>query len=57
MGEHKGVITIIIAVLLLFGLFVAFGNNIISPLLDTIGENFTNMVNSVLPAPTTPPTP
>lgn len=54
MGEHKGVITIIIAVLLLFGLFVAFGNNIISPLLDTIGTNFTNMVNSVLPSPSTP---
>lgn len=55
MGEHKGVITIIIAVLLLFGLFVAFGNNVISPLLDTIGTNFTTMVNSVLPTPAEAP--
>lgn len=46
-GEHKGVITIIIAVIVLFGLFVAFGQNVIGPLLDAIGVKFTNMVNSV----------
>lgn len=47
MGEHKGVITIIIAVLVLFGLFVAFGTNVIGPLLQTIGDNFSTMVNNV----------
>lgn len=47
MGEHKGTITIIIAVIVLFGLFVAFGQNVIGPLLDTIGGKFTSMVNGV----------
>lgn len=47
MGEHKGTITIIIAVIVLFGLFVAFGQNIIGPLLNTIGDKFTEMVNGV----------
>jgi len=47
LGEHKGTITIIIAVIVLFGLFVAFGQNIIGPLLDTIGDKFTTMVDGV----------
>ncbi len=51
MGEHKGAITLLIAVLLLFGLWIAFGQNTIGPLLDDIGSNFKTMVNSVLPSP------
>lgn len=51
MGEHKGSLTIIIAVLLLFGLWVAFGRDTIGPLLTTIGTNFTSLVNNILPSP------
>lgn len=47
MSEHKGALTLVVAVVVLFGLFVAFGQNIVGPLLDTIGDKFTTMVNSV----------
>ncbi|MFL0365721.1 hypothetical protein ACH0BF_22185 [Pseudobacillus sp. 179-B 2D1 NHS] len=47
MGEHKGAITIIIAVLVVFGLFVAFSTDVLDPLLDKIGVAFTKMVDNV----------
>lgn len=47
MAEHKGTITLIIAVLALFALFVTFGTEVISPLMDSIGAQFTSMVTSI----------
>lgn len=47
MGEHKGTLTIIIAVLLIFGAFVALATGVLSPMLDAIGDGFSNMVDSV----------
>ena len=47
MGEHKGTITIIIAVLIIFGAFVAFATGVFEPMLTKIGSGFTKMVDSV----------
>lgn len=47
MGEHKGTITIILAVLIVFGIFVSFATGVIDPLMDSIGDGFSNMVSSV----------
>lgn len=47
MGEHKGTITIIIAVLVIFGIFIAFSTDVIDPMMTKIGNGFTAMVNNV----------
>lgn len=47
MSEHKGAITLIIATLVLFSAFVAFGNDYITPLLGDVGTQFTGLVDSV----------
>lgn len=47
MGEHKGVITLIIIVLILFGIFVAFATGVIDPMMDKVGNNFERMVDDV----------
>lgn len=46
MGEHKGAITLLIVVLILFGIMVAF-TPIFNNIMDTIGINFTKQVDSV----------
>lgn len=46
MAEYKGTITLIVAALVLFGIFVAFGTGIIQPLLDNIGNQLNGMVDS-----------
>ncbi|MGC8229322.1 hypothetical protein ACP2W0_09980 [Pseudobacillus badius] len=47
MSEHKGAITLLIATLLLFSLWVIFGTDVIDPLLKNIGAKFTSMVNMI----------
>lgn len=47
MGEHKGTITLVIAVLVLFGIWIFFGNNYIKPLITDIGESFKSYVDKV----------
>lgn len=47
MGEHKGTITIIIAVLVIFGIFIAFSTDVIDPIMTKIGNGFTAMVDKV----------
>ncbi|MFZ7947180.1 hypothetical protein [Neobacillus sp. 19] len=58
MAEHKGAITLLIAVLLLFSLWIFFGENYISPILTSIGDGFTTMVDNVFSVtPNTPTQP
>lgn len=47
MDSHKGAITLILVVLIIFGIFVAFATGVFNPIMDTIGEGFSNMVNNV----------
>lgn len=47
MAEHKGTITLIIARLVVFSLFVIFNTEVVGPLLNNIGTKFTSMVNDV----------
>ncbi|MEB6549254.1 hypothetical protein MXL46_09125 [Heyndrickxia sporothermodurans] len=47
MAEHKGAITLLIAVLMLFAVWVFFGENYISPILTDIGDGFKSMVTNV----------
>ncbi|KIL74678.1 hypothetical protein [Bacillus badius] len=56
MSEHKGAITLLIATLLLFSLWVIFGTDVVDPLLKNIGAKFTSMVNSVFSSMSLPNT-
>ena len=47
MDSHKGAITLILVVLIIFGIFVAFATGVFNPIMDTIGDGFSNMVNNV----------
>lgn len=55
MSEHKGAITLIIATLVLFSLFVIFGTEVIGPMLSNIGNKFNDMVDGVFTGVTDPP--
>lgn len=46
MGEHKGTITIILVVLVIFGIFMLF-SKVFEDIMNTIQEKFTTLVNNV----------
>ena len=47
LDSHKGAITLILVVLIIFGIFVAFATGVFDPMLTQIGDGFSNMVDSV----------
>lgn len=47
MGEHKGTITIILAVLVIFGIFIIFADEVFQPIMDKIGTQFNELVDGV----------
>ena len=47
MSVYKATITLIIVSLILFGIFVAFGTEVFSPIMDKIGNKFSTMVDNV----------
>lgn len=47
MGEHKGTITIILAVLVVFSIFILLANNYIKPITETIGSKFKGLSDDV----------
>ena len=47
MDSHKGALTLIIAVLLLFAAWVTFGDKYVKPTLNKTGEGFETMVDGV----------
>jgi len=46
MDSHKGAITLILAVLVLFGIFIVF-TGVFDGVLETIGSKFSTLVNDV----------
>ncbi|MFD1705226.1 hypothetical protein ACFSCZ_00490 [Siminovitchia sediminis] len=47
MDSHKGAITLILVVLIIFGIFVAFATGVFDPIMTKISNGFNNMVDSV----------
>ena len=47
MDSHKGAITLILVVLIIFGIFVAFATGVFNPIMDKIGNGFSSMVDNV----------
>lgn len=45
LDSHKGALTLIIAVLLLFSVWIFVGNTYVSPAIEDTGENFKMMVD------------
>lgn len=45
MGEHKGVLTIVLAVLLIFSVWIMFNNKYLAPAVDKTGQNVESMVD------------
>lgn len=45
LDSHKGALTLIIAVLLLFSVWVFVSNTYVSPAIEDTGENFKTMVD------------
>ena len=47
MSEHKGALSLIIAVLAIFSIYIIFATGVVAPLVESIGDKFTAMVNSI----------
>lgn len=47
MSEHKGALSLIIAVLAIFSIYILFATGVVSPLVAKVGTKFNAMVDSI----------
>lgn len=54
-SEHKGALSLIIAVLAIFSIYIVFTTGVVQPLVDDIGDKFKDMVSSIFDYAGEPP--
>ena len=47
MSEHKGALSLIIAVLAIFSIYILFATGVVQPLVSDVGSKFQAMVDSI----------